>query len=370
MGQKAFLIGVRKLSEPKDRGQGSLEEIALLSETAGAENVGSVLKTVKSIDPAYFLSRGMLEDVKCLIVDSEADIAVIDVDLTPAQERNLSEYFDVNVIDRTRLILDIFATRARTAEGKLQVELAMLNYLLPRLKGAGAMLSRTGAGIGTRGPGETKLETDRRKIRQKITHIKNKLKLTEKTRKLHRSGRNRRGLSTVTLVGYTNSGKTTLLKALTGKGEGGENKLFATLGTKMASLYDNKTGSRAIISDTVGFIQNLPTFLIESFKATLEEAVNSDILIHVVDPVQDDLFDKSQNVVEILDTIGAGEKPLIIALNKTDLLDEKHVEFLRCKFEQATGKTVIPVSASTGSNIGFLKESIFNLLAERRAVKI
>ncbi len=364
MGQKAYLIGIRKMRESKEKALDSLEELVLLSKTAGAAVSGKVLKNLKSIDPAFYLSKGMLEDIKKAIYESGSDIAIIDVDLTPAQERNLSEYWDINIIDRTRLILDIFATRARTAEAKFQVELAILNYILPRLKGAGIMLSRTGAGIGTRGPGETKLETDRRKIRQRISHIMKKLRLLEKTQNLHRSKREKHGLSTVTLVGYTNSGKTTLLKALTGSGKGGENKLFATLGTKMGSIYNQKNEKNVIILDTVGFIQNLPAFLIKSFKTTLEEAVNSDILIHVVDPSHEDAFNKSQEVVNILDSIGSLDKPIITLLNKIDLLPEDQVKFLQIKFEQLTGRRVIPVSAKTGKNLGLLKEEIFNNLCE------
>ena len=360
MVQRAILIGINRADSEREKSEDLLEELALLSETAGAVNADRVLKTVKKIDPAYYLSKGMLEDIKGLILKDAADLAIIDVNLSPAQERNMSEYVGVNVIDRTRLILDIFATRARTAESKYQVELAMLNYILPRLKGSGIMLSRTGAGIGTRGPGETKLETDRRKVRQRITHIKDKLKLAEKTRGLHRDTRKKQGLSTATLVGYTNSGKTTMLSALTKRGGNGENKLFATLGTKMAGVYDKDSKRKVIISDTVGFIQNLPLFLVESFKSTLEEAVHSNVLIHVIDPTQKDALRKSEEVIKILDSIGAGEKKTIVVLNKIDLLTSARVRFLQTKLEQLTGNSVIPVSAKTGDNIGMLKEKIFN----------
>lgn len=359
MVQKAILIGVNKLLEGKEKSADSLEEVALLAKTAGAVNVGQVLKTVKKIDPAYYLSKGMLEDIKESVGETEADLVIIDANLSPAQERNMSEYMAVSVVDRTRLILDIFAMHARTAESKYQVELAMLNYILPRLKGSGIMLSRTGAGIGTRGPGETKLETDRRKIRQRITHIKEKLKLAQRTRAVQRASRKKHNLPTVTVVGYTNSGKTTLLSALTGSNECGEDRLFATLGTKMASIYDSLSKKKVIISDTVGFIQNLPLFLVESFKSTLEEAVYSDVLIHVIDPVQEDALRKSEEVIKILDTLGAAEKKTIIVLNKIDLLEAERVIFLRTTLEQLTGNTVIPVSAKDGSNIAALKEEIF-----------
>jgi GTP-binding protein HflX len=362
MTQKAALIGINTAASDREKSVDSLEELAMLSETAGAANVFTVLKNVKKIDPAYYLSKGMLEEIKEQAVSADADIVIIDASLSPAQESNLSEYFDLNVIDRTRLILDIFAVHARTAESKYQVELAMMNYMLPRLKGAGIMLSRTGAGIGTRGPGETKLETDRRKVRQRITHIKDKLKLAEKTRLLHRSKRKKQELSTVAIVGYTNSGKTTLMQSLTGKGEAGEDKLFATLGTKTASIYDAARRKKVIISDTVGFIQNLPLFLVESFKATLEETVHSDLLLHIIDPVQKDAVHKSEEVIKILGDIGAEAEKITTVLNKTDLLSEAQADFLLAKFERLTGKPVIGVSAKTGENINLLKEKIFESL--------
>ena len=362
MTQRALLIGINAPASDREKSTDSLEELAMLSETAGAENVFKVLKNIKKIDPAYYLSKGMLEDIKERAVSENADIVIIDASLSPAQERNLSEYLDLNVIDRTRLILDIFAVHARTAESRYQVELAMINYMLPRLKGIGIMLSRTGAGIGTRGPGETKLETDRRKIRQRIAYIKEKIKLSEKTRQLHRYKRGRQGLRTAAIVGYTNSGKTTLMKRLTGKGEKGEDKLFATLGTKMASIYDAVGRKKVIISDTVGFIQNLPLFLVESFKATLEETVHSDLLIHVIDPVQNDAAGKYEEVIKILDEIGVEDKNIITVLNKIDLLSAEQVDFLLVKFEILTGKPPVAVSAKTGENISLLKEKIFKSL--------
>jgi GTP-binding protein HflX len=362
MTQRALLIGINTAVSDKDKSADSLEELAMLSETAGAENVSKILKNIKKIDPAYYLSKGMLEEIKGLAVSEDADIVIIDASLSPAQERNLSEYLDLNVIDRTRLILDIFAVHARTAESRYQVELAMMNYMLPRLKGAGIMLSRTGAGIGTRGPGETKLETDRRKIRQRIAYIKEKLKLSEKTRLLHRYKRGRQGLLTAAIVGYTNSGKTTLMKRLTGKGEAGEDKLFATLGTKMASIYDAVRKKKVIISDTVGFIQNLPLFLVESFKATLEETVHSDLLLHIIDPVQNDAADKSEEVIKILGEIGIEDKKIITVINKIDLLSDEQVDFLLTKFEILAGRPVVAVSAKTGKNINLLKEKIFESL--------
>ncbi len=362
MTQKALLIGINTAGTGREKSMDSLNELAMLSETAGAENAYKIIKNIKKIDPAYYLSKGMLDEIKNAAVSENADIVIIDASLSPAQERNLSEYFDLNVIDRTRLILDIFAVHARTAESRHQVELAMMNYLMPRLKGFGTMLSRTGAGIGTRGPGETKLETDRRKIRQKITHIKEKLKLSEKTRLLHRIGRGKRGLLTAAIAGYTNSGKTTLMKALTGKGDPGEDKLFATLGTKTASIYDQVRRKKVIISDTVGFIQNLPLFLVESFKATLEETVNSALLIHVIDPLQADAENKSEEVMKILGEIGEGGKNIITVLNKIDLISEDQAFFLKAKYERLTGKPVIAVSAKTGKNLNLLKEKIFESL--------
>ncbi len=359
--ERVFLVGInsggRKISGD------SLEELALLSKTAGAVNTGQILKTIKKIDPAYYISEGMVIDLKMLVRQSNADLVIFDTDLSPAQERNLSDLFEVNVLDRTRLILDIFAMHAKTSEGKLQVELALLQYILPRLKGIGIMLSRTGGGIGTRGPGETKLETDRRKIRLKIKHIKDKLELAQKTRNLHRIKRVKERIATVTLVGYTNSGKTSLLHAITNADVMGEDKLFATLGTKMKSMYDKETGNKVIVSDTVGFIQNLPLFLIESFKATLEEAVYSDLLLHVIDPTQNEAFYKAEEVIKILEKIGAGDKKIITVLNKTDLIAPEEADALKEKIELLTGSVVIAVSAKEHVNIDILKKAIFEYLS-------
>jgi GTP-binding protein HflX len=360
--QRAFLIGIN--ISGKELAMDSLEELAFLSKTSGALNAGQILKTVKKIDPAYYISKGMADELKELIQKNNADIVLFDINLSPAQERNLSEFFEVNVIDRTRLILDIFATHAKTAEGKLQVELAMLQYILPRLKGIGTMLSRTGAGIGTRGPGETKLETDRRKIRLRIGHIKNILKLAMKTRSIHRINREKQRLSTVTLVGYTNSGKTTLLHVLTNADTYGEDKLFSTLGTKMKAMYNKNGKNKVIISDTVGFIRNIPLFLVESFKATLEEAVYSKLLIHVIDPIQNEALYKAEEVIKILEKIGAGDKIIITALNKIDLIPEEQVKVLQGKFEQITGGIVVPISAKNLINIEALKDAIFGSLSQ------
>ncbi|MHB1664905.1 MAG: GTPase HflX [bacterium] len=358
--EKAFLVGINR--GKKELSLDSLEELAMLSKTAGALNIGQVLKNVKKIDPAYYITKGMADELKEILQSNDADIVLFDVDLSPAQERNLADFFEVNVLDRTRVILDIFATHAKTAEGKLQVELALLQYILPRLKGSADMLSRTGAGIGTRGPGETKLETDRRKVRLKIKHIKDRLELAKKTRSLQRTRREKQRLSTVTLVGYTNSGKTTLLQALTHSKEQGEDKLFATLGTKMEAMYDKNGDKKVIVSDTVGFIQNLPLFLIESFKSTLEEAVFSSLLVHIVDPMQNEAITKAEEVIKILEKIGAGENKIITVLNKIDLISQEQAAYLKNKFEQITGGVVVPVSAKNDINLDLLKDSIFKSL--------
>ncbi len=358
--EKAFLVGINR--GKKELSLDSLEELGMLSKTAGAVNIGQVLKNVKTINPAYYITKGIADELKEIIQSNDADIVLFDADLSPAQERNLSEFFEVNVLDRTRIILDIFATRAKTAEGKLQVELALLQYILPRLKGSADMLSRTGAGIGTRGPGETKLETDRRKVRLKIKHIKDKLELAKKTRSLQRLNRGKQRLDTVTLAGYTNSGKTTLLQALTHSKEHGEDKLFATLGTKMEAMHNKNGSKKVIISDTVGFIQNLPLLLIESFKSTLEEAVFSSLLVHVVDPTQNGAIAKAEEVIKILEKIGAGENKIITALNKVDLIPQEQADYLKNKFEQITGGIVVPVSAKNNINLDLLKDSIFQAL--------
>ena len=285
------------------------------------------------------------------------DLVVVDEDLTPAQQRNLESAFKIRVIDRSQLILDIFSQRARSNEGKLQVELAQLEYLLPRLTRQWTHLSRLGGGIGTRGPGETQLEVDRRRIRERIANLKRRLKTVERTRTLQRKERDEVPFATVALVGYTNAGKSTLMNALTRAGVLVEDKLFATLDPTIRSLR-LPTGDKVMIVDTVGFINKIPHSLIEAFKSTLEEVRSADLLLHLVD-MASPLFEEQIRVVEeVLEEIGAGEVPSILVPNKIDMVSSAPIQQLKSRAVEG----VCPISALTGAGIGPLLDLIGRVL--------
>ncbi len=297
----------------------SLEELRQLAETAGAEVKAKFLQKRPKPDPGFFIGRGKVRDLALYAQQEEIDMCVFDEELSPAQQRNLEQALGIKVLDRTALILDIFAQRARTNEGKLQVELAQLQYTLPRIMGQGLSLSRLGGGIGTRGPGETKLETDRRVIRDRIAYIKGCIDKVQNVRKLHRSQRNKNQVPSVSLVGYTNAGKSTLLNVLTNSEVYEKDQLFATLDptTRQLELPDKR---QAILTDTVGFIQRLPHQLIAAFKSTLEETVNADLLVHVIDVSHPLYKEQSEAVYRVLQEIGAQEKPVLSVFNKIDKL--------------------------------------------------
>ena len=285
------------------------------------------------------------------------DLVIFDEELTPAQQRNLETTLNVRVVDRSQLILDIFAQRARSNEGKLQVELAQLEYLLPRLTRQWSHLSRLGGGIGTRGPGETQLEVDRRRLRERIGHLRKRLKTVERTRDLQRKERSEVPFATVVLVGYTNAGKSTLMNALTQAGVFVEDKLFATLDPTTRALR-LPSGERVMLVDTVGFINKLPHALIDAFKSTLEEVEDADLLLHLVD-LANPLFEEQIDVIEkVLGEIGAGEVPCILVPNKTDLAGTLPLELLYRREKQV----VCPISARTGAGIAELLTGIGNLL--------
>ncbi|RED77466.1 GTPase HflX [Cohnella phaseoli] len=300
----------------------SLEELASLAETAGVEVIGSVMQNLDSPDNKYYVGKGKAQEIRDIALRDGATTAIFDQELTGTQVRNLEETLDLKIIDRTQLILDIFAGRAKTREGILQVELAQLTYLLPRLSGQGKNLSRLGGGIGTRGPGETKLETDRRHIRRRITELKRQLEAVTAHRNLHRERRRKVGAVQVALVGYTNAGKSSLLRQLTDADVLAENKLFATLDPTSRSL-ELPSGKTVVLTDTVGFIQNLPHDLVAAFRATLEEAAQADLLLHVVDS-SSPMRERQMAVVEdVLRELGAGGKPTLTVFNKIDLLVEQ-----------------------------------------------
>ena len=323
----AILVGLNLTSRAPRKSAGgesaeasaedSLAELASLAATAGARVADSNIQSRARVDSATQIGSGKVEEVKALIHLHAADAVIFDRELTPTQQRNLEHALDVKVLDRTQLILDIFARRARTREGQLQVELAQLNYLLPRLTGHGAAMSRLGAGIGSRGPGETKLETDRRRIHQRIHAIERGLERVRGGRATQRSQRQAVPLATVALVGYTNAGKSSLFNRLTGAAVLADAKMFATLDPTVRHIT-LPSRRRVLVSDTVGFIRNLPTTLVKAFRATLEEVIEAELLLHVVDASSPHASEHTAHVMATLQEIGADTTPQILVLNKVD----------------------------------------------------
>ncbi len=297
----------------------SLSELAELARTAGAEVVGQATQRLNHPVAATYIGKGKLEEVGEARREAGANVVIFDDELSPSQQRNLEMSLDAKVIDRTALILDIFATRAQTKEGRLQVALAQMQYLLPRLAGQWSHLERMEGAIGTRGPGETQIETDRRLIRGRIAKIKRDLEDVRTQRALYRRHRERSGIPVVALVGYTNAGKSTLMRALSGADVLAEDRLFATLDPVTRRLR-LPAGETVLLTDTVGFIQKLPTELIAAFRATLEELQEADLLLHVVDISHPNAFEQTQTVERTLADLGVGDRPVLLALNKVDLL--------------------------------------------------
>jgi GTP-binding protein HflX len=353
--QRALAIGVidgREHGEP-------LAELKELLRTAGVETVGMATQQRPKPDPDRYFGRGRLEELKTEIAAADANVVACDDELMPRQERNLEAALGVPVVDRTAVILDIFADHANSAEGKLQVELAQLEYNMARMRGLWTHLERLGGGIGTRGPGESQIETDRRLARDRIAALRRRLRQTEKNRGVMRAERERSSVPRVALAGYTNAGKSTLLNALTGAEVGVANRLFETLDPTTRNF--ELSGRDYLLTDTVGFIEKLPHQLVEAFKATLEETTLADLIVHVVDasePEERRMLDMHA-VDEVLEEIGAGEKPRLLVLNKADLLsdDERH------EVELAHHDAVI-VSALAGEGLDEVRERIEQTFAE------
>ncbi len=324
--ERVILAGVHtgRADRLNDTDDISIKELEELTKTAGGEVVGILVQNRPDIENATYIGEGKLQELLEYTVTLEADTVIFDDELSPIQLRNLNDTLGVKVLDRSMLILDIFSMHAKSGEGKLQVELAQLKYRLPRLRGMGAGMSRTGGGIGTRGPGETRLETDRRHIHRRIGALEAEIKEIKKHRQLIRERRQKDGVITAALVGYTNAGKSTLLNTLTDADVYAKNKLFATLDptSRGLTLSDNRT---ILLIDTVGFIRKLPHHLVEAFKSTLEEASEADFLLHVIDSSSPDYEDQIEIVEDVLRDINAHQKPVIGVYNKFDLIAEKEV---------------------------------------------
>ena len=338
----------------------SLIELSELARTAGAEVICEMTQKRESPEAGTYLGRGKLEELAEYCENEKPDLVIVDGELTPAQQKNIERITDTRVIDRTTLILDIFAARALSGEGKLQVELAQLKYALPRLGGKGASMSRLGGGIGTRGPGETKLETDRRHIRRRISALTEDLKELEERRARHRERRKKDGVITVALVGYTNAGKSTLMNTLTDAGVLAENKLFATLDPTARALT-LPDGSSVLLIDTVGFIRRLPHKLVEAFKSTLDEAVSANVILNICDASNEECAEHYKVTMDLLEELGCGDKPIITVLNKCDLVNDISIPMTNS----------VRVSAKTGEGLTELLEKVKEALPPtRKRVKI
>lgn len=354
--ERVILVAVRK--SDRENTEQSLDELCELASTAGAVTVARVIQNLDNFNPATYIGKGKIDEIKELIIEYDATGIICDDELSPAQMNNLSDALEIKVMDRTLLILDIFAARANTNEGKIQVELAQLRYRSSRLSGFGNALSRLGGGIGTRGPGETKLEMDRRIIHERIGQLKHELEAVVKQRELTRSQRSRSNIPVVAIVGYTNAGKSTLLNTLTGAGILAENKLFATLDPTTRGL-ELESGQQILLTDTVGFISKLPHHLVEAFKSTLEEAVYADIILHVVDASNPAMDSQMYVVYDTLEKLGAGDKPIITAFNKIEIAGNKVLKDFKAD------KTV-NISALHGDGLTELKDIIEEVLRESK----
>lgn len=355
--EHVILVGVS--TEDNDDAEKSLDELEELAKTAGAVTVGRVLQNREQIHPGTYVGKGKLTEIKDLLWELDATGIICDDELSPAQLGNLRDELDTKIMDRTLLILDIFAARASTSEGKIQVELAQLKYRQSRLTGLGVSMSRLGGGIGTRGPGEKKLEMDRRLIKSRIAKLNRDLKEVQNHREVTREQRSKNHMPVVAIVGYTNAGKSTLLNKLTGADILAEDKLFATLDPTTRN-YKLGTGQEILLTDTVGFIRKLPHHLIEAFKSTLEEAKYADIILHVVDASNPQMDEQMYIVYETLYKLGVQDKPIITAFNKMDRIEEE------IQLRDFKADAIVKISAKKGQGLSDLLERIETILREQK----
>jgi len=355
--EKVILVAVSL--QGQDDVESSLDELSELASTAGAETVGRLVQSREAVHPGTYIGKGKIEELKDLIWELEATGVICDDELSPAQMKNLQDQLDVKVMDRTLVILDIFAGRASTSEGKIQVELAQLKYRQTRLTGFGTSMSRLGGGIGTRGPGEKKLEIDRRLIKNRIAQLRRELDDVVRHRELTREQRKRSGIPVAAIVGYTNAGKSTLLNKLTDAGILAEDKLFATLDPTTRSLKLPST-QEVLLTDTVGFIKKLPHHLIDAFRSTLEEAKFADMILHVVDTSNPQMDEQMYTVYETLQNLGVKDKPIITIFNKQDKIEESVI------IRDFKADYTVKISAKTGKGLDELKETIEAVLREQK----
>ena len=356
--EKFILVGVET---GKDRMEESLSELEELLETAGGETVGRVIQNLESINKATYVGKGKVDEIRELAEELGADGIVCDDELSPAQLSNLKDELDIKVLDRTLVILDIFAAHAQTSEGKLQVELAQLKYRSSRLTGLGKNLSRLGGGIGTRGPGESKLESDRRAIRERVSQLRSEIEKVESSRETLRKHRMSDGIPVIAIVGYTNAGKSTFLNKITDAGILAEDKLFATLDptTRNLKIPD---GEEVLFTDTVGFISKLPHNLVDAFKSTLEEAKYADLILHVADASNPEVDEQMKVVYRTLEELKVTGKPVVTFLNKQDKLEEERI------IKDIKADVVVKGSAKTGEGIDELLSKITEILREGKVL--
>ena len=357
--QRAFLVGVQLPGMKTEVEERSLDELALLTDTAGADPVDRELVKRDRIDPGTFIGSGKAKELAALTTALDIDVLIFDQGLTPAQQRNLNTIFHCDVVDREALILDIFAQHAKSKVGAIQVELALLKYNLPRLRGKGTELAQQRAGVGTtmRGPGETKLETDRRRVLQRISKLERQLKESAGHRETQRKQRKRTQIPQVSIVGYTNAGKSTLLNALTNAETLVQDQLFATLDSTVRRL-ELPESRPIVIADTVGFVRRLPHHLVEAFQSTLAEVKQSDLLVHLVDGTDEDPAGQIEAVEEVLEEIDASRVPQLLVINKIDTLDQRARRRLANLWPEA-----VLISARTGEGLGELQAAIGEALA-------